>query len=154
METVDTLQTSGQSQKYFPAQLVAIIIHELFGPACLFSSDSHRAEAAGSQGLCWTTRSTAEFKDSCRQEGVHRVNISQSLQTGQSRSEVKTRFRDFPCFYTINDLRKKSCKWYIHSIDLCVNFDRENVTSDGDSVLWQLGSGLGLMLTGIHLQLF
>lgn len=106
METVDTFQTSGQSQKYFPAQLVDIIIHELFGPACLFSSDSHSAEAAGLQGLYCATRSTAQFKDSCRQEGVHRVNISQSLRTGQSLLEVKNRFYAIPCFYVINNLRK------------------------------------------------
>lgn len=128
METVETLQTSGQSQKYFPAQLVVIIIHELFGPARLSSSDSHSAEAAGPQGLCWTTRSTAEFKDGCRREGICRVNISQSLQTGQSLLEVKNRYYALPCFYTINDWRKKSYKWYIHSTDLCVNSERENLT--------------------------
>lgn len=56
------------------------------------------------------------------------TNISQSLQTGQPLSEVKNRFCDLPCFYTINDLRKKPYKWYIQSIDLRVKFDRENLT--------------------------
>lgn len=121
METVDTLQTSGQSQKYFPAQLVVIIVHELFRPACLFSSDSHRAKAAGPWRLAfadvsWTAgNSVQDLQQNSTavdtvQEGVHRVNISQSPQTGQSLSHIK-RFCDFPCFYTTNGLRKKSYQW-------------------------------------------
>lgn len=96
--------------KIFPAQLVLIIVHELFRSACLFSSDSRRAKAAGPQRPAFADSACNSVQDSQQdsrtvvQEGVHRVNISQSPQTGLARH--KTRFCDFSCFYTTNDLRK------------------------------------------------
>jgi len=104
MGTANALQTSGQSQKYFRAQLVLIISRELFRSLCLSSSDSYRAKTAAPQrpalaDISWTTDdSVQDLQQNSRtavdmvQEGLHRVNISQSPQTGQSLSDVKNDF--------------------------------------------------------------
>lgn len=91
MEMVDTLQTSGQSQKYFPAQLVLITVGELFRSVCPFSPGSRRARAAGLQGpaSAGASRTAGERGSHSTTAGLQ-VNMSRPPPTGQPLSEMKT----------------------------------------------------------------
>lgn len=97
METADTLQTARQSQKYFPPQAVLVIVHELLRSASLFSSDSHRAKAAGPQRPTFAdasgtagdsvqdSKQNSQTAEDMAEGGTHRVNTS------------RTRSLDRPC---------------------------------------------------------
>lgn len=101
MEIADTLQTTGQSQKYFPPQLVLVIVHELLRPASLFSSDSRRAKAAGPhrptfadasgtagdsvQGSKQNSRTAVDMAEG----GMHRVSTSQTRRLDRPRQTQK-----------------------------------------------------------------
>lgn len=109
METVDTIQTSGQSQKYFPALLVLKIIHEMFKPACLFSQIPAEPKQPDPKDLHSQTPPTADrscgglaagLKDRSRR-GTGRCtqgDAAQALHTGKPLLDIQRDFVISPAF--------------------------------------------------------